>query len=385
LFIYLCPLCASVLFYVRLPSVKERVQEPFIDAKTESNTVSIEIPEIVVSDEVVVQPVRSPTVAATTSEPQTPISVAASVRLPKPSIESKLKELSKSKSPATPKVDPRVEAINQRKLDAKKELDNIKQMKANDFNVLLLASETSSPTKKFAHVSKNHPNTEFWVGADDAKEAEPTTLLGRKINRFLEVMQNVRNGTNLHPRRYDEDVDGRKFFMPQIFADDIRFDPVSAPAYETGWFHEQLEEDREIRDRLRLEPSKDFSDLTRLINFRKERNRAKDELVVEERDLRPAEYTSIFRTNRVDWNTFMEREKAEAERNAETDTLGASASRRSTFTAEHAFVINKKKSNLPHTSFLGQKIYLLPLGYVVSEKLRKDNYLYYQVIDYFHL
>lgn len=364
--------------------MKEQNLQPHVSGKiNESNTASISIqtPERV-SDDVVILPASSPTSSANLSEPQASFSVAAFARTPKPSIESKLSEISKSTSPSTPKVDPRVQAINQRKIDAKKELDEIKQMKANDFNVLSLG-DTSIPTKTFSNILKTHVATKLWVGADDAKESQPTTLLGRKINRFLNAMKNVQHGTNLHPRRYDEDVEGRRFFMPQMFADDIRFDPVSAPAYEAGWFREQLQEDREIRDRVRLEPSKDFSDLTRLINFKKECNRAKDELVVEESDLRPAEYTSVFRTNRVDWNAFMEREKAEASRNAETSTSATSASRRSTFTAEHAFSMNKKKSNLPNTSFLGQKVHLLPLGYVVSEKLRKDNYLYYQVFDFF--
>lgn len=319
-----------------------------------------------------VSEIQSPTASMNSPQSQTPNLPSTPVKTPKPpSSDGKVKTPSR--------VDPRIDAMNQRKIEAKQELDNIKQMKANDINVLTLTNDASG-TSKFALLSANFLTAESKLVVREGGAAEPTTVLGRKINRFLEVMKKASQGTNLHPRRYDDDSDGRKFFMPQMFADDIRFDPVSAPAYESGWFHEQLEEDREIRDRLRLEPSKDFSDLTRLINFKKDRNRVTDDLVVEERDLRPAEYTTMLRTNRVDWNAFMEREKAEAAKNAETDTNGTSASRRSTFTSEHAFAINKK-SRLPHVSILGHQVYMLPLGYVASERLRKDHYIYYQVIN----
>jgi hypothetical protein len=143
------------------------------------------------------------------------------------------------------------------------------------------------------------------------QEAPPTAESGTRtktsgVKKLKILMQNLaacKSGNSAHPRKGPE----KKYFMPQMFGHDIRFDPFrSAPTNESGEIVESntLETDDDDCD-----PNNDFSDISKALSTHRiqvEKNKLKQLYQVAKSDVPPSEWTPMVRMDAIDWNYYFE-------------------------------------------------------------------------------
>jgi hypothetical protein len=239
------------------------------------------------------------------------------------------------------------------------------------------------------------PGSSGGEGEEEEEEEAPENKLNTKIKRFLRIMETTDAGTNLHPRRYDADKNGRNFFMPMMFANDITFNPFTAPNYDSGWFQQQLLEDRAARQASGAEGGDstcDFSDISESVE-RIKLQQALDQTKlysVTDSGEDPESVTNVIRHGAVDWNEYMARDKYIVEQSKDVGTTYTESYKQVLSPLAEDMLEKKRPIYRPVNGVTSSKLAVsyragdigvtqLPLGHVIHDKIGKDCYRYYQV------
>jgi hypothetical protein len=298
------------------------------------------------------------------------------------------------------------EANRQRMLDMKLEMENMKMMAKNDVNVhkiydkiaeMQLQAELEAAQRAEEEEERRRAEEERLRSAADADEGdgeeEEGTRLQRRIKKFLKVMKGTKDGTNSHPRRFEDDQKGNKFFMPMMFGDDIRFNPFDSENYERGWFQQQMLEDRQARDANGgVDPAGDYSDINEAVERVKlQRNISQQKQLysVSQSHENPEHVTHVFRATYVDWPQYMQSTREqEGDGSASSSVSGTTLnpivdndSRKIRATRPAYRPTAEAKPTKLVTLYFDEEIPVvqLPLGHVIHEKIAGNAYRYYQV------
>lgn len=148
------------------------------------------------------------------------------------------------------------------------------------------------------------------------KEAESQRSAGQmKMKYFLDMVKKSTERHASHPRKQ-----GKKFFMPMMFAEDIFFDPFETDGHDQKGDEAATMEDGDsvqvLEPGAAPSPAKDpFDDVnSRMAAFRKEEERKRKALFSTTlQEIPSKDWIRVFRTYTVDWDAFFASQDAMVE------------------------------------------------------------------------
>jgi len=204
-------------------------------------------------------------------------------------------------------------------------MKEVMMMKKNDFNILSIVVEPE--IKEQENEEEEEEEEEEKVDdSEDVAVVELDTPLTRRMRFFLSRMKVAKERNLTHPRR-----DGKQFFVPLSFSEDISFDNFNSKCIDeeerlSTWKALDLGMQRKKKpdegdpeaDR---KNAKDFSDVALAVKAHKQhliQERLQQLYRTSNTDTKPGDMSEVFRVDSVDWKAFFLEQEALLYRKPET-------------------------------------------------------------------
>lgn len=188
-----------------------------------------------------------------------------------------------------------IERLREEKLLEKQNEDReLKNMNLEDVNV--------NPKEEVVVIEVEEVVEAPFVQLDEKPVTPPTkgaAVSGvNKLKALVKVLALSKSGSSKHPRRGND----KRYYIPQLFSDDIRFDPFATKVTHSDIPHDLAADERNEEDL--VDPVTDFSDIVQKVNqhnVQVERKKMKQLYQINKPDIQPKDWTSVVRVDAVDW------------------------------------------------------------------------------------